>query len=820
MPSSNPGWLFGLGGTAADTGQRSVVDAAGNIYVVGDFSSDKVDFDPGPGTFNLSNPHGDYEGFLAKYDPSGTFLWARSIGGVGDDITWRAVLDSSGNVWAIGWLGSTIDFGGGITASGGGTWVAEFAPDTGTALWAAGFNVNATEITADTAGNVYIAGGFNGTVDFDPGPGVANLTSGTSQAVFLLSLGPSGVYRTAWRVGGFSASTLAVDSGSVYVAGSFAGSDDFDPGPGTWKLTSVKGSYDIFFARYTTGGALNWAHSVGGPSDDPSSFHRGIFALDATTLTLAEEFKGTADFDPGPGVTSLTSAGGYDVFIARYARADGSLVWVKDLGGSGDDSIQSVGRDTAGLFYLTGQFANTVDFDPGPGVVNLTATGAQGSYMLQLDANGNYVNVWQFAGAQARGFAGLVNGLAYVTGNFQGTASFPNGQSLTSAGGSDAFVLALNTQQGVIADTVFNDLNGDGVNNDGSGLLGRTVYLDLNNNGVLDTGEPAATTDRWGHYWLGQLDPGTYIVRQLLPLSSGWTQTAPTGGAYTVTVPAGQTVHLDFGNNTPNRVNTYPSGTVGLAIKDLATTTSTITISDSYSIFDLNVQLNISHSNDSDLTVVLVGPDGTGVTLLSSVGGSGGNFTNTTLDDEVASAIGSGSAPFSGSYRPQSLLSLFDNRNVQGTWTLRVTDNVRGGRGTLNSWSLLVTGPTTPGVFFRRGVAGSASSDFTGGAPTPGLSVAQQGQPDSSLVPVLLSPGLISRPTYPSPTLRALNAGGEPGLPPDQVRRAEGEEIPSRREVDRSLSASTSAHIEPHTAVDFVFGQSEGLLDVFVAALP
>jgi len=134
----------------------------------------------------------------------------------------------------------------------------------------------------------------------------------------------------------------------------------------------------------------------------------------------------------------------------------------------------------------------------------------------------------------------------------------------------------------------------------------------------------------------------------------------------------------------------YCSTDVPKEIRDLAITTSTLIITDSGSIVDLNVNLDISHLSDEDLDVFLIAPDGTRVKLFTDVGGDGDNFSGTTLDDESSSAITEASAPFTGRYRPDGNLSDFDGKSITGTWTLEVTDDNSLISGTLNSWSLIV----------------------------------------------------------------------------------------------------------------------------------
>ena len=134
----------------------------------------------------------------------------------------------------------------------------------------------------------------------------------------------------------------------------------------------------------------------------------------------------------------------------------------------------------------------------------------------------------------------------------------------------------------------------------------------------------------------------------------------------------------------------YHSTDVPKTIPDPGTTTSTLVIANSGTISDLNVKLNITHGWDEDLDVYLIAPDGTRVELFTDVGGSSDNFSDTILDDEAATAITSGSAPFTGSYYPEGSLSDLDGKSITGTWILEVTDDESLISGTLNSWSLIV----------------------------------------------------------------------------------------------------------------------------------
>ena len=127
------------------------------------------------------------------------------------------------------------------------------------------------------------------------------------------------------------------------------------------------------------------------------------------------------------------------------------------------------------------------------------------------------------------------------------------------------------------------------------------------------------------------------------------------------------------------------------AIPDQGTLMSELVINEAGLIQDLNVKVNISHPLDADMDVFLMAPDGmTRIELFTDVGGSGDNFEDTILDDEAATSITEGSAPFEGSYRPEGNLAELVGRNICGTWTLEVTDDAWLSSGTLNSWALIV----------------------------------------------------------------------------------------------------------------------------------
>jgi PKD repeat protein/subtilisin-like proprotein convertase family protein len=138
---------------------------------------------------------------------------------------------------------------------------------------------------------------------------------------------------------------------------------------------------------------------------------------------------------------------------------------------------------------------------------------------------------------------------------------------------------------------------------------------------------------------------------------------------------------------------TFISTDVPKPINDNAWTTSVLNIPDSFQVTDVDVILDsVTHTYDGDLDIYIRHPDNTEVELSTDNGGSGENYIDTRFDDEAATPITSGSAPFTGSFRPEGTLGTLDGKTANGTWTLRIYDDAGQDTGTLDNWSLVLCG--------------------------------------------------------------------------------------------------------------------------------
>jgi hypothetical protein len=415
------------GGNTIGHGTKN--DAAGNTYVVGTFNN-TADMDPGPGQYNLFSL-GQTDVFVAKYAPSGSLVWAKSMGSPNFDQGYDLALDAAGNVYITGNFNGTMSVD---------------LPFGKTTLTSVG-NTNFFVVKLDNNGNFKLA--FRDGFGFDQGNSIAVdgagniLVGGTGnafggqQTAYFAKYNAAGERQFLHRIGGGSnewVQRIATDANNnIYIAGNMKFAGDYDPGPNTFTLDAPPNQlFDVFMAKYDAGGNFIFAKKVGGDSRDE------IFDMTrdaAGNMYITGVFTVLADFDPGPGVANITGGPSENIFFAKY-NSNGEYMYAKSVGaGFTGDRGQGIAADADGNAYVTGFFGGTADFDPGPGVFTLNAS-AGPSFFARYDPAGNLL--------MAKNIAGISKDIStsgdkfWVTGEFSGNYDFdPSAASsmLTTTGG-------------------------------------------------------------------------------------------------------------------------------------------------------------------------------------------------------------------------------------------------------------------------------------------------------------------------------------------------------------------------------------------------
>lgn len=259
-------------------------------------------------------------------------------------------------------------------------------------------------IGTDSGGNVITAGSFSGTLDFDPGPGVHNLTAAGSSDIYISKLDASGQFLWARRFGKLKyneATAAYIDpQGNLIVTGHFYDVVDFDPGPGVVNLASY-GDADIFVLKLDPAGNYKYAYHFGGGTNK-GDYGQGITGDPEGNVYISGVYSDAVDWDPGPGTVPMT--GTDDAFILKL-DSSGSFRWVKSITSSGvNEGLHMTFKN--GYLYYSGvsNFQSIVQQRDTAGNVlwQTTATGAGGvcrPYDLDVDASGNVIIVGSLYGA-------------------------------------------------------------------------------------------------------------------------------------------------------------------------------------------------------------------------------------------------------------------------------------------------------------------------------------------------------------------------------------------------------------------------------------
>ncbi|MFO0911432.1 MAG: hypothetical protein U0795_00625 [Pirellulales bacterium] len=425
---------FAYGNEVGQTSPMDIAaDAAGNSYVSGWFAG-TVDFDPlaaHADNSDLLTALGFQDGFIAKYAPDDSLLWALRIGGdsaltsggIAGDSANSIQVDTSGNLYVAGSFNSaTADFGSQtLTPVGARDGFVMKLNSSGTVQWVNPLggvnNDQGLGVGVDGSGNVYALNYRHDTDSAKWGIDVLKFSSnGTAQWVKSVNTGSS-------------IADMSVDSaGNVFVAGFFSNTSrtvDFDPGPKTNNQLTGGLGQGSYVLKLNTQGNFGWVSVFKGQANSYS--WASEVAVDSNgNVIVGGLYSGTVDFNPGTATKYVTGDGAYVTKLNR----NGGLVWVKTMESTDSTGVSGLAVDSANNIYAVGSFTGTTDFDPSAGTAARTSAGSMDGYVLNLTSAGAFGWVETFDGTgedRAMGVAVDGNQTVHVAGFFYGSVDFDSG---------------------------------------------------------------------------------------------------------------------------------------------------------------------------------------------------------------------------------------------------------------------------------------------------------------------------------------------------------------------------------------------------------
>lgn len=366
-------WAKRAGLYAFDLGYGVGTDNAGNVYISGKYEM-RANF--GGTTVNCAGNHDIY---IAKYSPSGAFLWVRTAGGSIGDYAHAIAVDGAGNSYITGEFETTTRFGSVTMTTSGSNDVFLAKYDTnGNLIWAkklgGGGGSDKGLGVSISGGSVYVTGNFQGGANF----GGTQLSVSGAHDIFIVKCTTGGVIQWAKKAGGSGEDEgFAVSNdpaGNVYVTGYFTGTANFN---GT--SVSSNGGTDIFIAKYTPSGGLVWVKKIGGSANDAGN---AIKVDNSGRVFLTGGFRNTTLFG---SISLRTPNGNSDVFIACL-DSSGNVNWAKKAGGINNDSGRGIAVDGNSNTFITGNCGQIATF----GSTIITGADITEIFFASYDVSGNF----------------------------------------------------------------------------------------------------------------------------------------------------------------------------------------------------------------------------------------------------------------------------------------------------------------------------------------------------------------------------------------------------------------------------------------------
>ncbi len=432
-------YAFQLGTELTDYGAQILHDNQGNIYVAGNFQGN-VDFELGEATRIIQN-RGSHDVAIAKYNSRQELLWVKTFASIGYDEIKALQFTADGSLLVLGFFRNDLYFSDNVTpviGSGGYTnsFLAKISNE-GSLQWVRGMiapggtngeKVYASHLTIDSSQDIYVAGRFSGTLDFDSESSADNLsTLGTHEDLFVAKYSGSGTFISAMSskaAGNNAATGVVVDKdNNVYVSGYYSDSIDIDLSAGKFMLYShdriSASSINSFIAKYDPEGGLVWAKGVGG--------HRQVYVSNmainsSDEIYVCGSFTDTLAATNGEIMTRLDNTNQY---IAKYTT-DGHNLWTKTtISGSSVINFYALKFDENSNPIVSGTFLGDLIIPAGDQANTISSKGSVDMFILKCNQEGllEWIRVIGSVSSEAAKDISLFPGGFYLVGDFRETVN-------------------------------------------------------------------------------------------------------------------------------------------------------------------------------------------------------------------------------------------------------------------------------------------------------------------------------------------------------------------------------------------------------------
>jgi len=419
VPAQAQYWMQNGGGATIDEGMDIAIDAAGNTYTTGYFTSTSTF----GGTTLMSDGSSDI--FITKTDDQGNILWAQRAGGSGSDRGLSIYADAAGNSYITGFFFNTANFGGQSVTSQGlqDVFVAKYDPN-GNVVWVTSAGGVAADlgagISGDSTGHIALTGEFRESASF----GATTLTAAgvIFPDAFIARLDDNGNF--IWTEQGAGEETIkGVDiacdpSGNIFGIGRFSDTVTFGTVHNNQMLNV------IYVIKYDTAGQEQWFRVIGAGAFNVAN---SIIVGPASDIYITGDFTGSILF-LGPPHVGLSNPYGSKIFLAKYNTA-GTFQWAVANGSDNAITAQSLTRASNGNLFVGGQFRCTLsEYSDTYGEATFNSVGFTDIFVSCFDSVGNWLYSRQIGGIKndyCRGLVSSANGDPIMAGGFTDNINIP-----------------------------------------------------------------------------------------------------------------------------------------------------------------------------------------------------------------------------------------------------------------------------------------------------------------------------------------------------------------------------------------------------------